>query len=369
MGLNQSNSEGSGGVGERIRRARKAAGLSLCALGERVGLPRTTIQKYEDGTASPCGITLIELSRALNIRNGLFFRRDVEPIALSDIKYRKRNSLPKRQLEAITHEVKEQIERLIELESYFPKPPVRDFAPPARLPRTITSMDEIEAVAECIREEWSLGLGPIPRLAYTMESNGLLVFLTGAAEQSKFDGLAAKANDTPVAVVGREWPGDRQRFTLAHELGHFVLDGRLADGIDEENACNRFAGAFLFPRAAVMRRLGEKRLTIGYIELVRMKQEFGLSMSGILYRARDLGIVSRAYFGRESKFFREVGWNLKEPGHSYPHDEPHMLEQLVLHALAQEYIGMTKAAGLLNLSAAEFADLLSVEKDRDLACL
>ena len=54
------------------------------------------------------------------------------------------------------------------------------------------------------------------------------------------------------------WPGndkarpERQRFTLAHELGHLMLEGRLADGLDEEKACNRFAGAFLAPRVAVI---------------------------------------------------------------------------------------------------------------------
>ena len=37
--------------------------------------------------------------------------------------------------------------------------------------------------------------------------------------------LTAMVNDTPVIVVGRDWTGDRQRFTLAHELGYLALAG------------------------------------------------------------------------------------------------------------------------------------------------
>ena len=65
---------------------------------------------------------------------------------------------------------------------------------------------------------------------------------------AQFDGLQATVADKPVIVVSKGWPGDRQRFTLAHELGHLLLHGRLTDGLDEERACHRFASAFLLNR-------------------------------------------------------------------------------------------------------------------------
>ena len=81
----------------------------------------------------------------------------------------------------------------------------------------------------------------------------------GAWKSECFDGMAATVDGIPVVVVGRGWPGDRQRFTLAHELGHLVLHGRLASDVDEEAAANRFAGAFLAPADEVRKELGEKR--------------------------------------------------------------------------------------------------------------
>ena len=125
----------------RLHRARKAAGLSLRDLGERVGVSHAAIKKYEDGVAMPSSDILIGLSRTLKVRSGYFFRPD--PIALAGIEYRKRSSLPKKRLDAITHEVIDQIERRIELENLFPQSPVKAFATVEGLVASITAMDQL----------------------------------------------------------------------------------------------------------------------------------------------------------------------------------------------------------------------------------
>ena len=343
----------------RLYRARKAAGFSLRDLGERVGVSHAAIKKYEDGTAMPSSDILIGISRALKIRSEYFFRPEI--VALEGIEYRKRSSMPKKRLDAITHEVIDQIERRIELENLFPQPPVKVFAAVDGLIVQITSMDQIEDVAECVRSSWDLGLDPIPDLIDVLETNGIRVFMIDANAENKFDGLAARVNGMPIVVVGRHWPGDRQRFTLAHELGHLMLEGRLAEDLNAEMACNRFAGAFLFPRASVIQELGEHRSAIELKELGLLKEEFGLSMAGILYRARDLGIVSQAYREEQAKLFRFKGWFLKEPGPGYPTEKAHIFEQLVFHALAEEYIGESKAAELMNLPLQQFRRIRAME--------
>ena len=62
-------------IGQRLYRARKAAGLSLRDLGARVGLTHAAIKKYEDEQATPPSTTLLKLARALNVRTEYFFRR------------------------------------------------------------------------------------------------------------------------------------------------------------------------------------------------------------------------------------------------------------------------------------------------------
>lgn len=343
----------------RLHRARKAAGLSLRDLGELVGVSHAAIKKYEDGIAMPSSDILLGLSRALKVRTEYFFRP--EPIALEGIEYRKRSSLPKKRLDAITHEVIDQIERRIELENLFPYSPVKAFSTVDGLPDSIVGLDEIETVVERVREAWTLGLDPIPDLIDVLETNGVRVFMIDAGADIKFDGLAARVDGKPIVVVGRHWPGDRQRFTLAHELGHLMLEGRLCDGLDEELACDRFAAAFLFPRTFVLQELGDHRSAIELKELGLLKGEFGLSMSEILHRARDLGIISPAYREEQAKLFRLKGWSQKEPGHDHPTEKARIFEQLVFHALAEEYIGESKAAELMNMPLQQFRRIRSME--------
>ena len=346
-------------IGQRLYRARKAAGLSLRDLGGLVGLTHAAIKKYEDEQATPPSTTLLKLARALNVRTEYFFRP--ETVSLDRIEYRKRSTLPKKRLEAIEHEVIDQIERRIELENLFPSPPVVPFAPVRGLPTRINDLTQIEVVAETVRKAWDLGYDPIPDLIDVLETHGIRVFMIDANADSKFDGLAASVNQMPIIVVGSNWPGDRQRFTLAHELGHLMLADRLTKEIDEEMACNRFAGTFLIPRKSVIQELGAHRSYIEPKELALLKEEFGLSMAGILYRARDLGIVTSAWRDDQAKLFRIKGWHITEPGKPYPAEKAHIFEQLVFHALAEDYIGESKAAELLKMSLTTFQTVRALE--------
>ncbi|HJW53977.1 MAG TPA: XRE family transcriptional regulator [Burkholderiaceae bacterium] len=346
-------------IGQRLHRARKAAGLSLRDLGAQVGLTHAAIKKYEDEQAIPSSGTLLKLARALNVRTEYFFRP--QAVVLDRIEYRKRSTLPKKRLEAIEHEVIDQIERRIELENHFPTPPVTPFGPVEVLPAAITDFAQIENAAEAVRQAWDLGLDPIPDLIDVLETHGIRVFMIDSNADPKFDGLAASVNRMPIIVVGSNWPGDRQRFTLAHELGHLMLADRLAKDLDEELACNRFAGAFLIPRQSVMQELGTHRNYIEPKELALLKEEFGLSMQGLLYRARDLGIVTPAWRDEQAKLFRIKGWHIKEPGKPYPAEKAHVFEQLVFHALAEDYIGESKAAELMKMSLTAFQTVRALE--------
>ena len=348
----------------RLNRARKAAGLSLRELGDKVGISHAAIKKYEDGPTMPSSDILLGLSRALKVRTEYFFRP--EYVKLDGIEYRKRSSLPKKQLDAITHEVIDHIERRIELENLFPQSPTEAFLALEGLPVPINQLDQIEEVAEHVRQVWNLGLDPIPNLIDVLETNGIRVFMIEADTNNKFDGLAARVNNMPIVVVGRHWSGDRQRFTMAHELGHLMLEGKLSEDIDEEMACNRFAGAFLFPRASVLQELGNHRNAIEIKELALLKEEFGLSMAGILYRARDLGVITPAYHKSLTMFFSMKKWRKNEPGRAYPAEKAHIFEQLIFHAIAEEFIGESKAAELMSVSLTQFRRVRSMESTEEL---
>jgi Zn-dependent peptidase ImmA (M78 family)/DNA-binding XRE family transcriptional regulator len=338
-------------IGERMKQGRKAAGLSLRTLAERVGISAMAISKYETGKSTPSSGVLLSLAKALGVRTEYFFRP--VKVELQEVEYRKHSRLPAKALQQIEGDVIEQIERFLELEQLLPNGPVQAFKLPDDLPATISTLNDIENLAAKLRQAWSLGVDPIPVLTDMLEERGIMVFQSQAIRDD-FDGMAAKVNGIPIVIVGSGWPGDRQRFTLAHELGHLVLSGRLVAELDEETASNRFAGAFLAPASEVRKELGERRTWLEPRELEALKKAYGLSMGAWMHRAKDLGILPDTHYIEMRKFFSARGWHKTEPGEQYPPERPQLFEQLVYRALGQDLISESKAAELLRLPLSEF---------------
>ena len=334
----------------RLQQARKAAGLSLRALADLVSLSHAAIKKYEDGDVYPSSDMLIKLAKALKVRVDFFFRPI--KVSLENVKFRKRKKLNGKAEEAIKFEVISQIERRLELENLYPASPVPVFELPADFPQKINSLEELESTAEKLRNHWKLGLAPIHDLIDAFEAQGIRVFVVDTDEEH-FDGLSTVINDQPIIVISSRWPGDRQRFNLAHELAHYILIHRLSPKLDEERACNRFAGAFLFPREAVFQAVGKERRGIEWQEFLFIKEQFQLSMGAICYRLKDLGIIQEPYYKSLVIRFRRQGWHRKEPGLEVPSEKAHTFNQMVFRALGEEYIGESKAAELLSCSLSQ----------------
>jgi Zn-dependent peptidase ImmA (M78 family) len=196
-----------------------------------------------------------------------------------------------------------------------------------------------------------VGLDPIEGLLEVCEDQGIKIGLVNGHKD--FDALTLWANhDIPVIVLRRDIPGDRQRFCLAHELGHLVLQP--VEHVDPEKAAHRFAGAFLAPRPAVEFELGSKRHSISLYELHLLKHKYGLSMQAWIYRAKDLEILSKTAAAQMFKRFRQQGWHHEEPGDALPPEEPQRFKRLVMHALCEGIISQARAAELLGVSLSQF---------------
>lgn len=350
-------------ISKRIKQARKASGLSLRELAEKAGISAMAISKYENDQAIPSSGVLLKLSKALGVRSEYFFRS--EEIELQNVEYRKHSKLPTKIQNKIEGNLIEQLERYFELLRFLPTRPIQEFIIPSSIPNKVSNYDDIEEVANSLREVWELGLNPIAELTDMFEERGIQVFQSDVLHDDKFDGLSVFVNKIPVIVVGKGWWGDRQRFTLCHELGHFILEGRIdKNALDMERAANRFAGSFLAPVSEVKKELGEKRSWLEPKELYVLKHAYGLSMGGWLHRAVDLGIVSRQNYKKMYAYFNQNGWNKKEPGEQLEPEKPQLFEQLVFRALAEEIIGESKAAELMGMPVREFRDLRrNMERD------
>jgi Zn-dependent peptidase ImmA (M78 family) len=336
-------------IGERIKVARQRSGLNLRKLAEKVGVSAQAISKYERGLDVPSSAVLIKLAHALGVRVEYFLR----PITVSFSKpaYRCFSSkLKEKEKEKIPAQVQDWLERYLLIEELVSSQ--REFQFP-NIPRLVGRLEDVEQVALALREFWKLGLGPIERLAETLEDHGIKVGLIKSV--GDFDSLMLWANKRiPVIFVKDDIPGDRQRLSMAHELGHLILE--MPSEWNEkqiEKAAFRFAGAFLVPAQTVREELGEKRQRLDLHELQLLKQKYGLSMQAWIYRAKELGILPEARARALFKDFKAKGRYRKEPGDPYPPEKLDRLERMVSKALAEDLISDARAAEILGMSPSQ----------------
>ena len=338
-------------IGERINAARKAAGISTKELGARIGLSAMTISNYERGRSTPSSDVLLRLSKALGRRVEFFFRGELPTI--ERLSYRKRSTLGKKETDRIIQGILEKAERLIEAIK-INSPKESRFECP--LSFRLNSLDETENIANDLRDAWELGSAPIGGLVQTVESKGILV-LTSDYATSQFDGFAALINGFPVIAIGSDWPGDRQRFTIAHELGHLIFHGRICPDIDEERACNRFAGAFLIPKDEFKKRI-QSPDQVNETALSLIKQEFGISQQALIFRASDLGIISLEKAKSLQAALKQKGFHIKEPGPEIPFEKSDLLIKKSLDSLKNGIISPGKCAELLGIDIFDLKDFI-----------
>ena len=342
-------------IGQRIRVSRRASGLSLRELEAKIDnrVTAQAISKYERSEAMPSSGVLITLADALGV--SVDYLTNDRDIALEAVELRRKRRTSKREESQVEAKVINLLERYLMVEEILDLPTVaKDMPRDAPWP-VLHDLAETEHAALGLRAHWGLGLDPIPNLVELLEERGIKVL---SMNLPNIDGLTARVrrenrNIASVIVVNRGDWGERQRFTIAHELGHMVLD--VAPKIDAEKAAHRFAGAFLMPAETLRAKIGKCRISIGWGELFDLKRIFGVSVQALAYRCKDLGIFGNPLFRLLFNEFTRHGWRsspYKEPG-AMPGEQPLRFERLCFRALAEGAISETKASELLGQSVHE----------------
>jgi Zn-dependent peptidase ImmA (M78 family) len=336
--------------GERLHLARKKSSYSLRDLADRLEgkVSAQAIGKYERGEMMPSSGILIALSRALGVSVDFFAAPS--GVRLGNIDFRKHSGTSVRERAQVEAEVIEHVERYLLIEEILDMKSSEWHAPFNR--RIVAASEDAEKVAEDVRNIWHLGEDPIPNLTELLEEKGVKVMLLDLPD--RVSGLTCDVQredkePVPVIVVNRAHPLERRRLTMAHELGHRVMD---ASEEILEKAANRFAGAFLQPREHVRREVGYHRHRFGAAEVMATKRLYRVSASALVVRCRDLGIISQDTLVR---IFQTVGrtWRGTEPQPLESADqrgefeEPKRFQRLCYRALAEDLITETKAAELL----------------------
>jgi Zn-dependent peptidase ImmA (M78 family)/DNA-binding XRE family transcriptional regulator len=334
-------------IGERLRGARRAAGLTQAEVGRRIGVTNVAISKYERDLVTPSGERLVHLAEALGVAVAQLLRPQTG-LTLSAASYRwhpsKRQS--RRAAEVVEARVREWLERYLLLEQLVGEEPRTTVA---ELRAAVDSTRDPEDAAERLRDHWNIGNDAIESMVEVLEDHGVKVLVLPEADT--MDACSYELNGGQPAIVvsrtlpdgGADCPGDRERFSLSHELGHFVLDvGSDAAG---EAFAHRFAAAFLVPAEAVRRELGESRRAIAVSELALLKRKYGLSMQAWILRSKELGILQPSTADAHLAALVKAGWEVKEPV-EVAFEEPQRMMRLALRAWAEDIVSESRAAEL-----------------------
>jgi Zn-dependent peptidase ImmA (M78 family)/DNA-binding XRE family transcriptional regulator len=343
-------------VGNRIKSARMLAGLSLRELSTALDglISHTAISKYERGEMMPDSKVLIALSKALDVKTDYFIRP--QTVEISQVAFRKKSSLTLKKTNSIKENIKDNIERYIELERFLDLEnsfcnPIKDIA--------IHHACDIENAVEVLLHHWDLGINALPNVIEMLEDKDIKVVEIDADD--KFDGLSGWANQNiPVIVTNQNFTVERKRFTVLHELGHLLLsiNNEKFTLSEIEKLCHRFAGAMLLPKQTIINELGQKRSSISINELIYIKESYGISMQAIMARAKDLGIITNDQYVKFRIWVNSNENHKKEIGYGEYKGVEHSsrFKQLLYRATAEEIISMSKAASLSNIKLAQFRD-------------
>jgi Zn-dependent peptidase ImmA (M78 family) len=152
----------------------------------------------------------------------------------------------------------------------------------------------------------------------TLESHLIQVLEIDADD--RFDGISAIAYESrkkqvigAAVVTNRGVFKGRQRFNLAHELGHIILD--VTPNIDEEQCCpSVWRSLSCSSRRPFVEKSGLKDPTFMRRNYVSSKQRYGMSLQAFIRRLLDLDIITKSHFKQWMIDISRLGWRKVEPG-------------------------------------------------------
>ncbi len=321
--------------GERLRLARFRAGLTLRELADRVDVTHTAISQYENDRNRPTPAVLARLAIATGVSAGFFTfeRRPISSGGLDGTHFRSLRSTT-RQGRAQAWGWSELVLDVAEVLERYVRLPDADV--PLVPPRADAGPDDFVAAVREVRRAWGLPDGPVGHLVRHMEANGILVARLEVANRG-IDAFSHAQGPRPVVILGTD-KGDAARscFDAAHELGHLVCHPDADPGGEQEQQAHAFAAELLMPEAHFQRIL-PRRFDLG--AYARLKQEWGVSIAALLYRAKTLEVISEAAYRRAVMIMNKHYGRESEP---YPLERPELPALLATACQVAERSGLSR---------------------------
>lgn len=280
----------------RLQNARIYNGFTIAKLSKELGISKQAFSKYETNDNIPLE-KVFQIAKILNFPTEYFFQSEnkynlevkstyFRSLLTTNKKCRNEQIVKMQYLSIIYSILNEYVE--------FPSLNIPD-----DLPLDITP----EEAANELRKHWNLGNKPINNIIQIAEENGIIVtkFETNTDNIDAFSTLINLENKGLylVALNKNKNSACRIHFDVAHELGHILLDEWNEDieTLDREEfknrekVANRFAAAFLLPKEEFIKDASLYPSNLDYY--TELKKKWKVSIASMVYRARELNIISQ----------------------------------------------------------------------------
>ncbi|MFE2426458.1 helix-turn-helix domain-containing protein [Streptomyces sp. NPDC059373] len=353
----------------RLTQARRLAEMTKKDVAAGLGVTPAAVGQYETGVSRPRPELIPRLAEILGVPATFFLLgRPANRLDASMAHFRSLRSTPKSQREralAFAEQVWE-LTYALELRIQLPLVDLPGFAGGEVHPGAELPTDPADAARE-LRQHWGMGDGPVTHLVRRMESHGIVVVMPPASDPSAatVDAFSTRAA-RPLVILTANRADDvyRHRFTAAHELGHLVLHGDATGDSRQEKEADAFAAEFLTPHTSILPLL-PKRMDLA--RLAELRQVWGVSIHSLVYRCRELGLISDATASRTYQRLRALEG---QPGFTaesvanFSGEQPSLLRQAYELASKEADLSVAALAHELAWTSKRVRELLAVQEQR-----
>lgn len=347
----------------RLTTARLLRGLTQTEIARKLNIIPRTVRGYENGEYDPENIK--ELAEILELPVSFFMQEEsINLPAQEAISFRAASRLTvktkdqARSLQAIAHQINLWFEGRYKL-------------PLVNLPNLSKENPSVAAIS--LRKNWGLGDKPIPNMISLLEKNGIRVF--SLSIDSLVDANCIWFDEQPYIFMNTTKSAERDRFNLAHELGHLVLHSESMRGYEdrkdsktEEKEANEFAASFLMPESSLFYNI-PNFITID--KLIEIKKIWGVSLAALAYRLFSLGKITEWIYTRVlSPEMARKGYRTTEPD-PMPEETSNLLTQ-IFNLLKEDGLYIDDLSKFLNIPTKDIQNIvfnLGIEKNMGLSII
>ncbi len=327
--------------------ARESRGLSQKDLADRLSISSGKLCKAESGEQNLGEEQIVRLEQLLGYPRE-FYYQDAEAFLPSHLSFRKRHKVPHKlifPIEARINVLRLHAEFLFKsMQAPIPRIPVLD----------ALKLNSPQEAAKKLRKLWAVPAGTVENMTELLEGREIPVLSFEFGTERVDSRLVLTKEKYPLFFLNKTLLGDRQRFSLAIELGHLVMHAYLHPSLDRDTGheANLFAAEFLMPEDDIRPDFKED-VTVN--SLAELKRKWKVSMHALLFRAEDIGCISKNQKTYLLTQFNQLQIRRREPVElDVPVEKPRLMRDRMTSYRRAQKITIREMAANLHLGEDEF---------------